>query len=170
MDIKINTESKLFGVIPKIAFKDKGSYIESSTREYDIMAFKYLSRAVYPLLICYGIYSLIYQEHKGWYSWVLSMLYGFLLTFGKLSWQILIWFWRTPDALIWLLVGSTISSNLAMQKDAWRMCCFDFIIVTEHNLMTDIASSIQNRAMFVCISPALACLTKGLWGLKWAWY
>lgn len=47
------------------------------------MAFRYLSRAVYPLLICYGIYSLIYQEHKGWYSWVLSMLYGFLLTFGK---------------------------------------------------------------------------------------
>lgn len=24
----------------------------------------------------------MYVEHKGWYSWILSMLYGFLLTFG----------------------------------------------------------------------------------------
>merc|ERR1712137_608019 len=49
---------------------------------YDAMAFKYLSWALYPLLIGYAIYSLIYEEHKGWYSWILSMLYGFLLTFG----------------------------------------------------------------------------------------
>ena len=47
------------------------------------MAFKYLSWALFPLLICYAVYSLIYVEHKGWYSWVLSMLYGFLLTFGE---------------------------------------------------------------------------------------
>ncbi|KAK6640179.1 hypothetical protein RUM44_011865 [Polyplax serrata] len=82
VDVNINRESKLLGILPRISFKDKGSYVESSTREYDIQAFKYLSRAIYPLLICYGIYSLIYQEHKGWYSWILSMLYGFLLTFG----------------------------------------------------------------------------------------
>merc|ERR1712071_131034 len=54
----------------------------SQTKKYDAMAFKYLSWALYPLLIGYAIYSLIYEEHKGWYSWVLSMLYGFLLTFG----------------------------------------------------------------------------------------
>ena len=95
IDISINKELKLFGIFPTINFKDKGSYIESSTREYDILAFKYLSRAIYPLLICYGIYSLIYQEHKGWYSWILSMLYGFLLTFGYyfffffFSWRLL---------------------------------------------------------------------------------
>ena len=47
------------------------------------MAFKYLSWALFPLLVCYAVYSLLYVEHKGWYSWVLSMLYGFLLTFGK---------------------------------------------------------------------------------------
>ena len=47
------------------------------------MAFKYLSWALFPLLVCYAIYSVIYQEHRGWYSWVLSMAYGFLLTFGK---------------------------------------------------------------------------------------
>lgn len=47
------------------------------------MAFKYLSWLLYPLLGCYAVYSLLYVEHKGWYSWILSMLYGFLLTFGK---------------------------------------------------------------------------------------
>lgn len=46
------------------------------------MAFKYLSWALFPLLGCYAIYSLIYEEQRGWYSWILSMLYGFLLTFG----------------------------------------------------------------------------------------
>ena len=26
---------------------------------------------------------MLYNEHKGWYSFVLSIMYGFLLTFGK---------------------------------------------------------------------------------------
>lgn len=47
------------------------------------MAFRYLSWLLYPLFGCYAVYSLLYVEHKGWYSFVLSMLYGFLLTFGK---------------------------------------------------------------------------------------
>lgn len=47
------------------------------------MAFRYLSWTLFPLLGCYAVYSLLYLEHKGWYSWVLSMLYGFLLTFGE---------------------------------------------------------------------------------------
>uniref|UniRef100_T1J5T4 Cleft lip and palate transmembrane protein 1 n=1 Tax=Strigamia maritima TaxID=126957 RepID=T1J5T4_STRMM len=73
---------KFLGFIPKIKISDKGSYAESSTKEYDMMAFRYLSWALYPLLFGYAIYSVLYQEHKGWYSWLLSMLYGFLLTFG----------------------------------------------------------------------------------------
>ena len=46
------------------------------------MAFKYLGIVLFPLFIGYGIYSLLYLEHKGWYSFVLGMMYGFLLTFG----------------------------------------------------------------------------------------
>lgn len=55
-----------------------------SSLSHEQMAFKYLSWLLYPLFGCYAVYSLLYVEHKGWYSWVLSMLYGFLLTFGKL--------------------------------------------------------------------------------------
>ena len=46
------------------------------------MAFKYLGALCFPLAIGYCIYSMIYNEHKGWYSFVLSSTYGFLLTFG----------------------------------------------------------------------------------------
>ncbi|KAJ4443509.1 hypothetical protein ANN_05181, partial [Periplaneta americana] len=81
MDINVNSEARIFGLIPRISFSDKGSYIESSTKEYDMLAFRYLSWALYPLLGGYAVYSLLYQEHRGWYSFVLNMLYGFLLTF-----------------------------------------------------------------------------------------
>lgn len=82
VDIKVDRENPWFGVIPRIIFADKETYVESETKQYDMMAFKYLSWALFPLLVCYAVYSLIYVEHKGWYSWILSMLYGFLLTFG----------------------------------------------------------------------------------------
>ena len=49
------------------------------------MAFKYLGIVFFPLFLGYGVYSLLYLEHKGWYSFVLGMMYGFLLTFGELA-------------------------------------------------------------------------------------
>lgn len=73
------------GLFPRPTFKDKSTYVESSTKVYDDMAFRYLSWILFPLLGCYAVYSLLYLEHKGWYSWVLSMLYGFLLTFGFIT-------------------------------------------------------------------------------------
>uniref|UniRef100_G3UCH1 CLPTM1 regulator of GABA type A receptor forward trafficking n=1 Tax=Loxodonta africana TaxID=9785 RepID=G3UCH1_LOXAF len=49
------------------------------------MAFRYLSWILFPLLGCYAVYSLLYLEHKGWYSWLLSMLYGFLPATGFIT-------------------------------------------------------------------------------------
>lgn len=83
LDISLDRQTRYLGVIPKVIFKEKGSYAESSTKEYDRLAFKYLSWVLFPLLGAYAVYSLVYEEHKGWYSWVLNMLYGFLLMFGK---------------------------------------------------------------------------------------
>ena len=37
---------------------------------------------LYPLLAGYSIYSLVYQEHVSWYSWLLSTLTGYIYTFG----------------------------------------------------------------------------------------
>merc|ERR1719336_1920238 len=37
---------------------------------------------MFPVLICYSIYSLIYNEHKGWYQYILGTLVSFVYMFG----------------------------------------------------------------------------------------
>merc|ERR1719422_3030148 len=81
-DCSFDFENKVLGVIPRLVINEKKEYDESGTKEFDRMAFKYLGMACFPLGICYCIYSVIYNEHKGWYSFVLGSSYGFLLTFG----------------------------------------------------------------------------------------
>jgi len=72
----------LFDSIPRIQFKDRNTYTDSKTKEYDTYAMRYLSYLLYPLVIGYAIYSLTYQTHKSWYSWVLNSLTGCIYTFG----------------------------------------------------------------------------------------
>lgn len=111
-NIKIDRENKYLGIIPKIRFEDKGSYVESSTKEYDMMAYKYLSWVVFPLFIGYAIYSLLYNEHKGWYSFVLNMTYGFLLAFGFIM--------MTPQ----LFINYKLKSVAHLP---WRMLSYKFL-------------------------------------------
>jgi len=82
VNVKLDYEDKWFDVIPRLTYTDKSTYVESETKKYDQLAFRYLSWVLFPMLASYGVYSLMYHEHKGWYSWVLNMLYGFLLLFG----------------------------------------------------------------------------------------
>lgn len=112
VDIKICNENKILGIIPRISISDKGSYVESSTREYDLMAFKYLSWVCFPLLAGYAVYSLLYLEHKGWYSFVLNMIYGFLLTFGFIM--------MTPQ----LFINYKLKSVAHLP---WRMMSYKFL-------------------------------------------
>ncbi|KAF9904062.1 hypothetical protein EC991_003095 [Linnemannia zychae] len=56
--------------------------LEEKTKEYDEEAFKYLTYAAFPLLGCYAIYSVMYEEHKSWYSFIVGTLVGFVYTFG----------------------------------------------------------------------------------------
>ncbi|VDN14279.1 unnamed protein product, partial [Dibothriocephalus latus] len=85
VSIAVDPERKLLGSLPYPKLIWQSSYVESDTKAYDQMAFKYLSWVLFPLLAAYAGYSLIYEEHRGWYSWVLSMLYGFFLTFGFIA-------------------------------------------------------------------------------------
>jgi len=66
---------------PPITLTDRESY-SSKTKGYDKLAMTYLSYVAYPLVIGYAIYSLIYQTHRNWYSWILSSLTGCVYTFG----------------------------------------------------------------------------------------
>ncbi|KAL0481668.1 hypothetical protein AKO1_012561 [Acrasis kona] len=67
---------------PYISFVDKGSYVNSKTRQYDQEAMRYVSYALYPLMACYTVYSLIYETHKSWYSFILGTIVGFIYMFG----------------------------------------------------------------------------------------
>eukprot|EP00069_Balaena_mysticetus_P001899 bmy_15582T0 len=73
MDVRLDRERKVAGLFARPTFKDKSTYVESSTKVYDDMAFRYLSWILFPLLGCYAVYSLLYLEHKGWYSWLKSV-------------------------------------------------------------------------------------------------
>ncbi|XP_030383372.1 cleft lip and palate transmembrane protein 1 homolog [Scaptodrosophila lebanonensis] len=112
VDVNYDHNKKLLGVLPSISFKDKGSYSASATKEYDNLAFKYLGWVCFPLLVGYFVYSLLYNDHKGWYSFVLNMLYGYLLTFGFIL--------MTPQ----LFINYKLKSVAHMP---WRMMTYKFL-------------------------------------------
>lgn len=58
------------------------SYAKSKTKEYDTIATDHLLYVVAPLVFGYSAYSLVQGRHKGWYSWILSSLVGFIYAFG----------------------------------------------------------------------------------------
>jgi len=70
----------------RISFEDKHklSETEEKTKEYDEIAFKYMYIAGIPLLIAYAIYSLKYETHKSWYSFVITTLVGSVYAYGFL--------------------------------------------------------------------------------------
>ena len=70
----------------KIAFEDKHqlSEVEKKTQEYDEIAFKYLYMVAVPLLLAYAGYSLLYESHKGWYSFIITTLVGSVYAYGFL--------------------------------------------------------------------------------------
>ncbi|VDM79731.1 unnamed protein product [Strongylus vulgaris] len=47
--------------LPSLKFSGKGCYVESATKEYDQLAFKYLSWILFPLLGGYAVYPLLYE-------------------------------------------------------------------------------------------------------------
>lgn len=112
VDFKFSKDDRWFGIIPKLTFADKGSYVESETKVYDNLAFKYLGWICFPLLVAYAVYSMIYNEHKGWYSFVLNMLYSFLLTFGFIM--------MTPQ----LFINYKLKSVAHLP---WRMMTYKFL-------------------------------------------
>ncbi|KDD74795.1 Cleft lip and palate transmembrane protein 1, partial [Helicosporidium sp. ATCC 50920] len=67
---------------PRLVIQDRASYTASQTDKYDAEAMRYLSYALYPLVLGYAVYALVYETHKSWYSWVLNSLVGAVYTFG----------------------------------------------------------------------------------------
>ncbi|RDW89203.1 hypothetical protein BP6252_01235 [Coleophoma cylindrospora] len=70
----------------RIAFEDKHelSETEQKTKEYDEVAFKYLYMVAVPLLLAYAVYSVVYDTHKSWYSFIIATLVGSVYAYGFL--------------------------------------------------------------------------------------
>jgi Cleft lip and palate transmembrane protein 1 (CLPTM1) len=75
------------GFLPyNVVFEDKHklSETEKKTEEYDQIAFKYLYIVAIPLLLAYAVYSVIYDTHKSWYSFIITTLVGSVYAYGFL--------------------------------------------------------------------------------------
>jgi hypothetical protein len=68
--------------IPSLQIVPADSYTLSPTKLYDEEAMRYLSHFMYPLVVGYSAYSLAYDTHKSWYSWVLGSTVNFVYSFG----------------------------------------------------------------------------------------
>jgi Cleft lip and palate transmembrane protein 1 (CLPTM1) len=76
-----------WGFLPYVViFEDKHklSDVEKKTQEYDEIAFRYLYIVAVPLLLAYAAYSLVYETHKSWYSFVIETLVGSVYAYGFL--------------------------------------------------------------------------------------
>jgi hypothetical protein len=69
-----------------IVFEDKHvlSETEEKTKEYDEIAFRYLYIVAIPLLLAYAGYSVVYDTHKSWYSFIITTLVGSVYAYGFL--------------------------------------------------------------------------------------
>jgi hypothetical protein len=86
--ISVDTNQRSFFILPfKILFTNvtPRTQMRKETDEYDALAFKYLGIACFPLVIGYSIYSLVYETHKNWYSWLVGTAVGFVYTFGFIT-------------------------------------------------------------------------------------
>ncbi|XP_077249682.1 uncharacterized protein LOC143889390 isoform X2 [Tasmannia lanceolata] len=70
------------GRIPMLRFRDRDSYAGNKTKEYDDLAMKYLSYVLFFLVACSSVYSLMYERHRSWYSWILSSFTSCVYMFG----------------------------------------------------------------------------------------
>ncbi|KAK5172549.1 uncharacterized protein LTR77_002669 [Saxophila tyrrhenica] len=80
-------DSFFYGKLPyTVIFEDKHelSETEEKTEEYDRIAFKWMGIVAVPLLLAYAVYSLIYDTHKSWYSFIITTLVGSVYAYGFL--------------------------------------------------------------------------------------
>ena len=86
VDVRVRPAEPSSWLPYKITFEDKHklSETEEKTKEYDSIAFKYLYMIAVPLLLAYAAYSLVYESHKSWYSFVITSLVGSVYAYGFL--------------------------------------------------------------------------------------
>lgn len=69
--------------LPSIDFADKDeAYASSRTKEYDDIATHHMLVILGPMVVGYAAYSLYYDRHRSWYSWILTSAVNYVYLFG----------------------------------------------------------------------------------------
>ncbi|KAL8787644.1 MAG: hypothetical protein Q9213_002075 [Squamulea squamosa] len=86
VDVRVREAAPESWLPYRVTFEDKHklSETEEKTKEYDQIAFRYLYMVAIPLLGAYAVYSLLYETHKSWYSFVITTLVGSVYAYGFL--------------------------------------------------------------------------------------
>ena len=86
VDVRVRPAAESSWLPYKVTFEDKHklSETEAKTKEYDEIAFRYLYLVAIPLLGAYAVYSVLYDSHKSWYSFVITTLVGSVYAYGFL--------------------------------------------------------------------------------------
>jgi hypothetical protein len=73
----------LRGWLPQVDFADRdANYATSRTKEYDDIATHHMLVVLLPLVVGYATYSLVYERHRSWYSWLLTSAVNYVYLFG----------------------------------------------------------------------------------------
>ncbi|KAK0526437.1 hypothetical protein OC835_005283 [Tilletia horrida] len=119
----------------KILNKRVMSEEEKKTAEYDRLAFKIVGSVMIPLLTAYAVYSAIYHEHKGWWSYIITTLttFTFGMSFTSLIPQLIVNYrckstaGFTSKTLIFKILSTVVDDFFAFaipQPTLHRLACF----------------------------------------------
>lgn len=67
---------------PFVAMEGQTGYEQNDTAKYDEEAIRYMSIFLAPCFAAYTVYSLLYNKHRGWWSFIIGTLAGGVYTFG----------------------------------------------------------------------------------------
>lgn len=79
------TNVSRISVFPYIRLRPKQDIYINTTEKYDKIAVKWMYICLLPCFAAYIGYSLYYEKHKGWYSFVLNTFVGFIYLFGFIN-------------------------------------------------------------------------------------
>jgi len=79
--VAVNLEWK--GWRPSLTLTDiDEGYAKSLTKEYDDIATHHMLIVLAPLIVGYALYSLFYDRHRSWYSWLVTSAVNYVYMFG----------------------------------------------------------------------------------------
>ncbi|KAL8281049.1 hypothetical protein RQP46_006407 [Phenoliferia psychrophenolica] len=117
-------------IVPyKLEITDKHVLTEDElkTQEFDQLAFKWVGWGTTPLLIGYTIYSMYYNEHRSWYSFVISTLTSFVYAFGFIQ--------LIPQLIINYKLKSV--AHMPMKTMTYKVAAHPLFWITRSRALTD---------------------------------